>query len=90
MPLNNKVSSPCMSSPSVDVVGSYLRPIRLLEARLKQQNNEISPADLQAIEDEEIKILVEKEVEAGLVVVSDGEFRRQRYMYILNILILLL
>jgi methionine synthase II (cobalamin-independent) len=46
----------------VDTVGSFLRPLHLLEARAKKLNNEISSIDLQKIEDEEIKTLVEHEV----------------------------
>jgi methionine synthase II (cobalamin-independent) len=62
-----------------DTVESFLRPARLLEARAKWRNEEITYEDLQKIEDEEIKILVQKEVEAGLKIVTDGEFRRDIY-----------
>lgn len=46
------------------------------EAREKFARGEISQAELTAVEDQEIKNLVQKEVAAGLKVVSDGEFRR--------------
>ncbi|MDT8861856.1 5-methyltetrahydropteroyltriglutamate--homocysteine S-methyltransferase [Alkalihalobacillus sp. MEB130] len=59
-----------------DHVGSFLRPERLKEARLKKQRNEITAEQLRAIEDEEIIRLVEKQKEIGLQAVTDGELRR--------------
>ncbi|WP_077623271.1 5-methyltetrahydropteroyltriglutamate--homocysteine S-methyltransferase [Sediminibacillus massiliensis] len=59
-----------------DHVGSFLRPERLKKARLQKQNGEITADQLRQIEDEEITKLVEKQKEAGLKAVSDGEFRR--------------
>lgn len=59
-----------------DIVGSFLRPQSIKEARIKFHNGEISDDDLHKIEDEEIKKLVEKQKEAGLKAVTDGEFRR--------------
>ncbi len=59
-----------------DHVGSFLRPERLKEARLKKQRNEITAEQLRAIEDEEIIRLVEKQKEVGLQAVTDGELRR--------------
>ena len=49
-----------------DHVGSLLRPERLKEARTQFQNNEISAADLQKVEDEEIVRIIEKQLEVGL------------------------
>lgn len=59
-----------------DHVGSLLRPERLKEARTQFQNNEISAADLQKVEDEEIERIIEKQLEVGLHSITDGEFRR--------------
>ncbi|MBF7022782.1 5-methyltetrahydropteroyltriglutamate--homocysteine S-methyltransferase [Staphylococcus kloosii] len=59
-----------------DHVGSLLRPERLKEARTQFQNNEISAADLQKVEDEEIVRIIEKQLEVGLHSITDGEFRR--------------
>lgn len=59
-----------------DHVGSFLRPERLKDARLKKQNGEISAEQLRLVEDEEIIRLVEKQKEVGLQAVTDGEFRR--------------
>lgn len=59
-----------------DIVGSFLRPPVLKEARRKFQNKEISAEHLQKIEDAEIARLVEQQKAAGLRAVTDGEFRR--------------
>ncbi|HWO95944.1 MAG TPA: 5-methyltetrahydropteroyltriglutamate--homocysteine S-methyltransferase [Bacillus sp. (in: firmicutes)] len=59
-----------------DHVGSFLRPERLKQARLQKQNGEITAEQLRQIEDEEIIRLVEKQKEAGLQAVTDGELRR--------------
>lgn len=59
-----------------DVVGSFLRPAVIHEARRDFEAGKISAADLRKIEDEEIKKLVAKEKENGLLAVTDGEFRR--------------
>ncbi|MGP4059530.1 5-methyltetrahydropteroyltriglutamate--homocysteine S-methyltransferase [Halobacillus sp. H74] len=59
-----------------DHVGSFLRPERLKQARAKQERGEITEQELRKIEDEEIIKLVEKQKEAGLKAVTDGDFRR--------------
>lgn len=59
-----------------DVVGSYLRPERLKQAREDFANGRIDAAALKQIEDEEIIKLVHKQKQAGLKAVTDGEFRR--------------
>lgn len=59
-----------------DHVGSFLRPERLKKARLQKENGEISTEELRLIENEEITKLVEKQKDAGLQVVTDGELRR--------------
>lgn len=59
-----------------DHVGSFLRPERLKHARAQKANGEISAQQLRTIEDEEISKLVEKQKEAGLTSITDGEFRR--------------
>lgn len=59
-----------------DIVGSFLRPKNLKKARANFAANKISAADLKKVEDEEIAKLVKKEEEAGLKIVTDGEFRR--------------
>ncbi|WP_110926658.1 5-methyltetrahydropteroyltriglutamate--homocysteine S-methyltransferase [Bacillus massiliglaciei] len=59
-----------------DHVGSFLRPKALKEARAQKKAGTITAEQLRAIEDEEIRKLVEKQKEAGLQAVTDGEFRR--------------
>ncbi|QKF64444.1 5-methyltetrahydropteroyltriglutamate--homocysteine S-methyltransferase [Campylobacter corcagiensis] len=66
-----------MSKYSYDIVGSFLRPKKLKEARAKFTSGEISAQDLKEIEDECIKELVEKEKELNLPFITDGEFRRE-------------
>jgi methionine synthase II (cobalamin-independent) len=62
-----------------DIVGSYLRPAHLLDARNKKEKNEINAEELRKIEDEAIKVLVEKEIATGVKVVTDGEYRRNDF-----------
>ncbi|MDR2867235.1 MAG: hypothetical protein LBV55_01035 [Acholeplasmatales bacterium] len=52
-------------------VGSLLRPQRLTQARDK------SLIEAKKIEDEEIIKLVEKQLDLGLTILTDGEFRRE-------------
>lgn len=59
-----------------DVVGSFLRPKTVAQARVKFSCGQISKEELTAIEDAEIKKLIAKELENGLSAVTDGEFRR--------------
>lgn len=59
-----------------DIVGSFLRPAALKDARLKYKNGEITAARLKEVEDTEIVKLVAKQKEVGLQAVTDGEFRR--------------
>jgi 5-methyltetrahydropteroyltriglutamate--homocysteine methyltransferase len=59
-----------------DHVGSFLRPKHLLEARARRESGEISPADLEKIEDAAIQQVIAKQEAIGFETVSDGEFRR--------------
>ena len=59
-----------------DHVGSLLRPQALKEAREQRARGEITPAELKAVEDREIKRVIKKQEEVGLQAVTDGEFRR--------------
>lgn len=60
-----------------DVVGSFLRPQAVKEARAQYAAGEISRDELRAVEDSAISALVAQEVEHGLRLVTDGEFRRR-------------
>ena len=59
-----------------DTVGSYLRTQPLKEARAKFAAAEISREQLTEIEDQEIAKLVQAQLNAGIKVITDGEFRR--------------
>jgi 5-methyltetrahydropteroyltriglutamate--homocysteine methyltransferase len=59
-----------------DHVGSLLRPAALKEARVKRASGEISAAELATIENREIGRILRKQEEIGLLLATDGEFRR--------------
>lgn len=60
-----------------DIVGSFLRPDRIKEARAAYKAGQIDLAALRLVEDEEISRLVKQQVDHGLTYVTDGEFRRR-------------
>jgi 5-methyltetrahydropteroyltriglutamate--homocysteine methyltransferase len=59
-----------------DHVGSLLRPDNLHKARTDFKDGKISAEALREVETKEIKRIVDKQIEIGLEVVTDGEFRR--------------
>ena len=59
-----------------DHVGSLLRPAALLGARRGRDAGTVKAGELRAIEDEAIAAAVAGQQEAGIDVVTDGEFRR--------------
>ncbi|MCD8915250.1 5-methyltetrahydropteroyltriglutamate--homocysteine S-methyltransferase [Staphylococcus simulans] len=59
-----------------DIVGSFLRPEALKEARAAFEKGDINQNELTEVENREIKTLIEKQVENGLKSITDGEFRR--------------
>ena len=59
-----------------DVVGSFLRPDVLKQARADFAAGVIDAGALRAVEDEASRDLVAKQKAAGLHVITDGEFRR--------------
>ncbi|MFD2042893.1 5-methyltetrahydropteroyltriglutamate--homocysteine S-methyltransferase [Ornithinibacillus salinisoli] len=59
-----------------DHVGSLLRPENLHKARADFKKGNISAIELREVENKEIKRVVDKQIEIGLEVVTDGEFRR--------------
>lgn len=59
-----------------DVVGSFLRPAELKEARAQFKEGKINHDQLKAVEDKCIIDLIKKEENVGLKAVTDGEFRR--------------
>ena len=64
-----------------DHVGSLLRPERIHQARYDCKEGTITAAQLHEIETQEIKRIVDKQIEIGLELVTDGEFRRRFLAY---------
>ena len=62
-----------------DFVGSFLRPESVKKARIQAAAGEISPEELKAVEDKAIRDLVQKQMDLGFKVITDGEFRRQAW-----------
>jgi methionine synthase II (cobalamin-independent) len=62
-----------------DVIGSLLRPRVLKEARARFDEQLISRAELQKIEDDAVRDAIRMQEAIGLQVVSDGEFRRLNF-----------
>lgn len=59
-----------------DVVGSYLRPEALKQARQAHAQGQISAAALRQQEDAAVRYSAQRQCDCGLQVVTDGEFRR--------------
>lgn len=75
--MTNKTFSKRTTAPfRFDIVGSFLRPEKLKQARADFDAGKIDFEALTKIEDEEICALVAKEKKAGLQGITDGEFRR--------------
>lgn len=55
-----------------DFVGSFLRPDVLKQARKDWKANKISAEKLKEIEDEQIRLLIQKQKAAGFHVLTDG------------------
>jgi 5-methyltetrahydropteroyltriglutamate--homocysteine methyltransferase len=62
-----------------DVVGSLLRPAKLKQARVSYDEGRLSTAELRTIEDQCIRDAVRLQEEAGLAIVTDGEYRRLNF-----------
>lgn len=58
-----------------DVVGSFLRPAALHEARHEHAAGDLATRALRGVEDDAIADLVQKQKHAGLQLATDGEFR---------------
>ena len=62
-----------------DHVGSLLRPETLLLSREKMKRGDISPEELKIHEDRCIEEVVKLQEEAGLLSITDGEYRRESF-----------
>lgn len=72
-----------MNTPSppfkADIVGSLLRPKRLLDARAAKQAGKLADGELRQIEGDEVQHAVDLQKEAGLKCCTDGDFRRRHW-----------
>lgn len=59
-----------------DIVGSFLRPAAVKEARTAFAAGTLDAAGLRAVEDDAVRELVTRQVENGLHLATDGEARR--------------
>jgi len=59
-----------------DHVGSFLRPLALLDARDQHAKGQLSAAGLRRVEDQAISDIVKFQQDVGLKSITDGEFRR--------------
>lgn len=79
--MTNTLTERTVSPYRYDIVGSFLRPQYLKEARAKFQSGEITQEELTEVEDKAIIELIGKQVNAGLKSITDGEFRRSWWHY---------
>jgi len=68
-----------MVTAHADHVGSLLRPPELLDARRAAAAGELDPRAFKAIEDRAVLDVLRLQEDAGLEVVTDGEFRRESF-----------
>lgn len=68
-----------MTMPRVDIVGSFLPPEELETALVEMVRGNMSPELYHDLEDKVIDKLIDREIEAGLQIVTDGEMRRKSW-----------
>ena len=68
-----------LSKIRVDQVGSLVVPAALVEASTQNAKGQLSDADLRGIEDASIRDTIKKQVDVGMPIVTDGEFRRRNF-----------
>ena len=62
-----------------DHIGSLVRPARLREAFARHDRGQLSHDELRQAQDEAVRDVIAKQVEHGLPIVTDGEFRRHNF-----------
>jgi 5-methyltetrahydropteroyltriglutamate--homocysteine methyltransferase len=62
-----------------DHIGSLLRPAQLRQGFRRHASGELGDAEFARLQDESIRAVLQLQEEAGLGVVTDGEFRRGSY-----------
>jgi 5-methyltetrahydropteroyltriglutamate--homocysteine methyltransferase len=68
-----------MITAHADIVGSLLRPEKLLNAQKQRSAGAITEVEFKAIEDEAVDEAIGLQEAVGLEVVTDGEMRRQSF-----------
>src|SRR4029077_18973556 len=66
-----------IAPPRAEHIGSFLRPVELLEAR---RQSSPGPERLCALEDAHIKRILARQKELGFEIFTDGETRRRNFM----------
>lgn len=62
-------------------VGSYASPGWFIAARRQSAEGGFGPADIEELFEDATRIAIADQVEAGLDLITDGELRRQRFVY---------
>jgi 5-methyltetrahydropteroyltriglutamate--homocysteine methyltransferase len=62
-------------------VGSYASPGWFIAGRRQSGDGSFGPADVEELFDDATRIAVADQIEAGLDLITDGELRRQRFVY---------
>jgi 5-methyltetrahydropteroyltriglutamate--homocysteine methyltransferase len=68
-----------LNKTRVDHIGSLVRPARLKEAFARHDRGQMTDGELSTAQDEAVHEVIAKQVEHGLPVVTDGEFRRRNF-----------
>ncbi len=74
------MTTPARILPTMGV-GSYASPSWLVAARERIRDRTFGPRDIEETLEDATRIAVADQVDAGLDIVSDGEMRRQRFVY---------
>jgi 5-methyltetrahydropteroyltriglutamate--homocysteine methyltransferase len=69
-----------MNSLRADQIGSLLRPPELIQAWGQLFTGQITPRQLEAVEDRAIEAALDGQKRTGIDVYTDGEFRRIVYL----------
>lgn len=62
-------------------VGSYAVPGWYIAAQRQMKEGIFGPHDIEEATNDAVRVIVQDQIEAGLDVISDGEVRRQRFVY---------
>jgi 5-methyltetrahydropteroyltriglutamate--homocysteine methyltransferase len=68
-----------MRTRRAEVVGSLLRPPELVTARKRRESGDMTQAEFKAVEDASVRAAIQLQEDAGIDVVTDGEYRRYAF-----------